>query len=79
MDLRESTRIRIFPKQIPNPDLKWERTGQFDIGLDLGLFNNRFSLEFDYYRRDTKEMLVNVDVPASVGLASVETKRGLST
>ena len=44
-----------------------------DLGFDLGLFNNRFSLEFDYYRRDTKEMLVNVDVPASVGLASVET------
>ena len=30
-----------FPNKIPNPDLKWERTGQFDIGLDLGLFNNR--------------------------------------
>ena len=59
-----------------NTQIHWERSEQLDLGFDLGLFNNRFSLEFDYYRRDTKEMLVNVDVPASVGLASVETNVG---
>ena len=61
---------------MPNKALEWETSTQLDLGFDLGLFNNRFSLEFDYYRRDTKEMLVNVDVPASVGLASVETNVG---
>ena len=47
-----------------------------DLGFDLGLLNNRFSLELDYYRRDTKDMLVTVDVPASVGLTPVETNVG---
>lgn len=38
-----------YPNRIPNPDLKWEKTGQFDIGFDLGLFNNRLRLTADYY------------------------------
>lgn len=59
-----------------NTQIHWERSEQLDLGFDLGVFNNRLSLEFDYYRRDTKEMLVNVDVPASVGLTSVESNVG---
>ena len=42
----------------------------------LWALNTRFSLELDYYRRDTKDMLVTVDVPASVGLTPVETNVG---
>ena len=47
-----------------------------DLGFDLGLFNNRLAVEFDYYKRDTKDMLVTVDVPGSVGLTPVETNVG---
>lgn len=42
---------------IPNPDLKWETTAQIDLGLDAGLFNNRLHLVFDYYDKQTKDLL----------------------
>ena len=61
---------------LSNRSVHWERSEQMDLGFDLGLLNNRFSLELDYYRRDTKDMLVTVDVPASVGLTPVETNVG---
>lgn len=40
-----------------NEDLKWEEVNQFDIGLDLGFFNNRLTLTYDYYNRQTRDML----------------------
>ena len=59
-----------------NRSVHWERSEQYDIGMDLGLFDNRLSLELDYYNRLTKDMLVTVDVPGSVGLSPVETNIG---
>lgn len=43
-----------------NQNLKWETTTQFDVGLDLGLFNNRVSFGFDFYHKKTKDLLLNV-------------------
>lgn len=54
-----------------NPDLKWERVNQYDIGLELGLFNNRINLIADYYHRTTKDLLLNAPIPWSSGLESV--------
>ena len=34
---------------MPNPDLKWEKTGQWDLGFELGLFNNRLNFDISYY------------------------------
>ncbi len=62
-----------------NKSVHWERSEQFDAGFDLGLFNNRFTLEFDFYNRKTKDMLVTVDVPGAVGLSPVETNVGSVT
>lgn len=59
-----------------NRAIHWERSEQIDLGFDLGMFDNRLSLEFDFYNRDTKDMLVTVDVPGSVGLTPVETNVG---
>ncbi|MCP3895748.1 MAG: TonB-dependent receptor [Bacteroides sp.] len=61
---------------LSNKSIHWERSEQMDLGFDLGLFNNRLAVEFDYYQRDTKDMLVTVDVPGSVGLTPVETNVG---
>ena len=36
---------------MPNPDLKWEKTGQWDLGFELGLFNNRLNFDISYYYR----------------------------
>ncbi len=49
----------IVPFQVANPDLKWETSYQTNIGLDLGLLNNRFSVVLDYYNIDTEDLILN--------------------
>ena len=53
-----------------NPNLKWETTDQFDIGLDLGLFEQRISLETDIYRKITSNLLLDAAVPGSIGFST---------
>lgn len=55
-------------KSVGNPDLRWETTRQFDFGLDLAFFNSTLKLTADYFDRKTSEMLVQVPMPASIGL-----------
>lgn len=61
----------IYPSQIPNPDLKWETTTQTDIGIDFGFLNDRVTGELDYYVKNTNDLLLNVNVPLSVGFSTV--------
>ncbi len=58
------------PFQLENPDLKWEKTAQTDIGLEIGFFNNRISAEVDYYTKNTTDLLLNVNVPGTSGFSS---------
>lgn len=53
--------------QVGNPDLKWETTRQLDLGLDLAFFNSSLRVGFDYFNRETRDMLVQVPVPTSLG------------
>jgi TonB-linked SusC/RagA family outer membrane protein len=55
--------------QIANPNLKWETTAQFDAGIELGFFNNRISANIDYYRKNTRDLLLNVNIPGTLGLS----------
>jgi TonB-linked SusC/RagA family outer membrane protein len=55
---------------VANPDLKWEQTDQFDVGFDLGLFNNNISFVFDYYHRNNKDLLIEVLLPLTTGLGN---------
>lgn len=57
--------------QAGNPDLKWEQTGKFNIGLDFAFWNNRINVEVDYYRHMTKDMVFNVPLSLATGLASI--------
>lgn len=57
--------------RLANPNLKWEKTKQVDMGVEIGLFNGRVSLEADVYRKLTDDMLLNSPVPTSSGYASV--------
>jgi len=50
-----------------NPDLIWESTTQTDIGLEVGVLNNRLTGEFDYYRRVTDDILVELSTPGHLG------------
>jgi len=54
---------------IGNPKLKWESTKQIDIGIDLGLFNDRVSLTADIYRKNTYNLLLNAPLPRTTGFS----------
>ena len=56
--------------KLANPDLQWERTNQWDFGFDVGLFN-RFTLNFDYYIRDTNKLLYAVPLPRETGFSTL--------
>lgn len=56
---------------LANPDLKWEKTMQYDLGLDLGLFQNRITAIIDAYYKKTTNMLLNSPIPASSGYTSI--------
>jgi TonB-linked SusC/RagA family outer membrane protein len=62
--------IGFIPSSLGNPDLRWETTKQFDIGLDLGLLNDRIVLNMDYYRKRTDDLLLEVTLPISSGFTT---------
>ncbi|MBT8190800.1 MAG: TonB-dependent receptor [Saprospiraceae bacterium] len=51
----------------PNPNIKWEESVQFDIGLEVRLWEDRLSAEFDYYKKNTKDLLMNQIIPGFIG------------
>lgn len=57
--------------RMPNPDLQWEKTDQFDVGLNLGLFDNRINLELDYYIKRTRDLLLEKPIPFTSGFSNV--------
>ena len=54
---------------MPNPNLKWQQTGDFTMGLDLGICK-KFNLRFDYYDSKTKDALIAMSIPTSTGFTS---------
>jgi hypothetical protein len=62
-----SVETGLYPSSVSNPDLKWEKTGQLDVGVNIGIFNNRIYFESDYYNSITRDLLLNVPIPAITG------------
>lgn len=56
---------------IGSPDLRWESTDQIDVGIDLGLFNNRLELAADYYSKTTRDLLLNRPIPSTTGFSTI--------
>lgn len=63
--------IGIAPSRIANPDLKWETTAQFNAGIDIAIFKGRLSTTFDYFVKNTTDMLINVPLPTGTGYSSI--------
>jgi len=63
----------VYKKSLSNAGLKWETTKTFDVGLDLGLFNDRVAVLVDYYDRRTTDLLQSISLPASTGFKSIKT------
>lgn len=60
----------LVPSQLANPDLRWEKSNQTDIGLAFGFLNNRISGEIDVYKKITDDLIYNVPVPGNSGYTS---------
>jgi len=58
------------PTQLENKDLKWEENFNYSVGVDFGVFNNRFSGSVDYYTRNTRDLLFNRPVSRTTGWTS---------
>lgn len=56
--------------QIANPDLKWEKNRQTDVGLEFGFFNNRLSGGVDYYYKFTSNAIMYVNIPETTGIST---------
>jgi TonB-dependent starch-binding outer membrane protein SusC len=59
-----------YPNKIPNPDLKWEKTSQLNVGIDIGLLNNKFRITSDYYYKKTTDLIYSVGVPFVSGFST---------
>jgi TonB-linked SusC/RagA family outer membrane protein len=59
------------PLQLANPDLSWETTRQWNVGLDVAVLKRRLFVEVNYYDKYTYGLLLNVPVPRKLGYASV--------
>ena len=59
------------PSRLPNPDLKWEQTGQFDVGLEFTALNNRLAGSIDYYRARTNDLLMDRQLDPSSGYQTI--------
>ncbi|WP_245917028.1 TonB-dependent receptor [Mucilaginibacter yixingensis] len=61
---------------LPNDGLRWEKTAQFNLGVDIGLLQNRINLTAEFYNSVTKDLLLNVPVPDITGFSTLLTNIG---
>lgn len=62
--------IGFTPQNSPNDDLSWESTNTLNLGVDADIFNRAVQVSVDAYQSITKDLLLNVTVPATAGLTS---------
>jgi TonB-dependent starch-binding outer membrane protein SusC len=55
--------VGVSPNRNPNPDLKWEQTAQWNVGVDYALADGRYTGSFEYYVKNTSDLLLTVTVP----------------
>lgn len=63
------THLRV--NKMGNPNLKWEKTAQFDAGVNIGLFKNRLNFDMSYYMKKTTDLLLDCPVPHSSGYETI--------
>ena len=61
---------------LPNPNISWETSHQTDIGFDLRAFRDRLTLGFDWYNKDTHDLLTSTSAPANTGATTVYVNAG---
>jgi TonB-linked SusC/RagA family outer membrane protein len=66
----------IRPQRLANPDLRWEKTKQFNVGTDFSVVSNRLKIAFDYYLKETEDLLWTQPVPRSTGFSGITSNVG---
>jgi TonB-linked SusC/RagA family outer membrane protein len=72
----ESVVVGAKPSIIANKELTWESTSQYNLGADMGFFDNRLTLNVDLYQKKTKDLLQQMSLPTSTGFTSMWVNRG---
>lgn len=65
-----------LPNNLRNDKLSWERTSEYNVGLDFGFLDNRISGSIEYYNRLTKDLIMNKSVPTHLGYSSMKDNVG---
>jgi TonB-linked SusC/RagA family outer membrane protein len=60
----------LAPGGLGNPNLTWEETTEWNVALDASFLEGRISTSLDWFRQDTQELLLNVDLPPATGFGS---------
>ena len=66
----------IVPSRLGNDELRWEETASTNLGLDLGMFKNRFNLNLDVWKKETTDLLAFVPLPEESGFSSIRKNVG---
>ncbi len=74
--LNSTTAVGRQLSRSPNPNLSWESTAQANIGVDLGLFDNRIAITADVYQKTTKDLLYELPTPLSSGFSFITANIG---
>jgi TonB-linked SusC/RagA family outer membrane protein len=69
----------LAPSQLPNPDLSWEKTTQLNVGGDIAFLDDRLGVTFDWYRKNTTDLLLSRPLPRSTGFTGVTENIGAMT
>jgi TonB-linked SusC/RagA family outer membrane protein len=65
-----------YVSKMANKDLRWEKTAQFDVGLNLGLLKDRLSFDISYYHKYTTDLLYSRPLPFSTGFSDITANIG---
>ncbi|TDB62734.1 SusC/RagA family TonB-linked outer membrane protein [Arundinibacter roseus] len=66
----------VEPARIPNPDLRWETTEEFDLGVDFSVLQGRISGSLEYYIKNTRDQLFNKPLPTTSGFQNIRVNFG---
>lgn len=70
LGMTEQSAMGYLPDELANSDLGWERTEEYNLGIDFGFFRNRIEGAIDLYRRDTHDLLMERNLPITSGYGS---------
>jgi TonB-linked SusC/RagA family outer membrane protein len=71
-----SQRVGVYNSSLSNPGLRWERTESVNLGLDIGVLEDRIDLTLDYYDMTTTDLLMNRILPTITGFSDITTNLG---